>query len=252
VMPVFLGLDERQVRILDHTWLESSRGLLAACVYEGPVYLLSAEELLVVRTLANPFGAEGTERGDVVPYCIRSFSQGFLLGGAEAHIAVWELADDDAYMSVDGSQQGSEGGAQATESRNFKRSNTVRVRQLDAAISSLDLTGGEESILLGFRDADMGVLSMGSLYATDDEQVSCNVVCGGNHSGGISGLDMAVQRPVLASVCNKDGTVRVWNYATRQCAITSYFATDPPVSVALHPFGYYAAVSFHEKLRFFH
>jgi len=90
------------------------------------------------------------------------------------------------------------------------------------------------------------------LYATTDEEVSCNIIGGGNHNGPITGLDMAVQRPVLATVCTEDSSVRIWNYAMRICEIKAEFGDDAPVSVALHPFGYYMAVSFADKLRFYH
>mmetsp|Transcript_74009 Transcript_74009/g.130742 ORF Transcript_74009/g.130742 Transcript_74009/m.130742 type:complete len:1319 (-) Transcript_74009:59-4015(-) len=246
IMPAVSGLDERAVRILDHAWLEGSRGVIAATVQEGHVYLLSAEELLVLKTIAMPFG-EGLDFEELIAYCVKSFSQGFLLGGADGHVAVWEQAEDDGN---DGSQQGTEDGA--ANDINFKHSNTVCVRRSSAAVVSMDLTGGEETLLLGFRDADMGVITVGSLYATNDEEVSCNIIGGGNHNGPITGLDMAVQRPVLATVCTKDSSVRVWNYAMRLCEIKSEFGDDAPLSVALHPFGYYMAVSFADKLRFYH
>ena len=46
-MPAFSGLQEKAQAILDHTWLEAGRGLLGLCVHEGPVYILSADELIL-------------------------------------------------------------------------------------------------------------------------------------------------------------------------------------------------------------
>jgi len=257
VMPAFSGLEEKTVKITDHAWLESVKGLLAVCVAEGHVYLLSAEELMVVRTIAQPFGATASAvavgSGDIlVPHCLRSFSQGFLIGGADGYVAVWELGDDDAYVSAD-KEGGDDGKGSGTPPESlYKFTSSVRVRQSDAAVCSLDLTNGEENLLLGFRDSNMGVISFGSLYAPADEQVTCNVIYGGNHCGPITGLDIAVQRPLAASICFKDGTLRVWNYATRVCELQADFPGEDPVAVALHPFGYFVAVAFAEKLRFLH
>ncbi|CAE8635468.1 unnamed protein product [Polarella glacialis] len=256
-MPAFSGLEEKTVKITDHAWLESVKGLLAVCVAEGHVYLLSAEELMVVRTIAQPFGATASAvavgSGDImVPHCLRSFSQGFLIGGADGYVAVWELGDDDAYVSAD-KEGGDDGKGSGTPPESlYKFTSSVRVRQSDAAVCSLDLTNGEENLLLGFRDSNMGVISFGSLYAPADEQVTCNVIYGGNHCGPITGLDIAVQRPLAASICFKDGTLRVWNYATRVCELQADFPGEDPVAVALHPFGYFVAVAFAEKLRFLH
>eukprot|EP00930_Biecheleria_cincta_P038198 TRINITY_DN26248_c0_g2_i1.p1 TRINITY_DN26248_c0_g2~~TRINITY_DN26248_c0_g2_i1.p1 ORF type:complete len:1316 (+),score=276.63 TRINITY_DN26248_c0_g2_i1:26-3973(+) len=247
-MPAFSGLDEKSVRILDHAWLESSKGIVAVCIAEGQVHLVSTEELLVVRTISKPFG-DG-EDAPSMPQCVRSFSQGFLIGGADGYIALWEQTDDETF--VDGSQGDSEAGGQRSAEREHKHANTVQVRQSEAAVFSLDLTSGEESLLIGFRDANMGIISMGSLYATKDEEVSCSIIGGGNHSGPITGLDVAVQRPLVASVSSKDSTVRIWNYSTRICEIRADFGGDAPSSIALHPFGYYLAISFAGWLRFYH
>lgn len=69
-----------------------------------------------------------------------------------------------------------------------------------------------------------------------------------------------------------DGTVRVWNYTARTCEIRADFGflaagvwrimpdtwpcndqgEDSPCAVAIHPFGYYAAVGFGDRIRLYH
>eukprot|EP00439_Symbiodinium_sp_Y106_P022279 s3292_g2.t1 len=244
-MPAFSGLQEKAQAILDHTWLEAGRGLLGLCVHEGPVYILSADELIVLRTIESSFGPEG-DLEEVLPLCIRSFTHGFLLGGSHGYLAVWEEADDEAFASVD---DGSEGSRRAPENE-YKLAVAVKLREDPDAVCSLDITPSEEHLLLGFGDSAMGIVPMASIYGNEEEQVPINI--SGNHSAAITGMDMAVHRSLVVTICHRDSSMRIWNWATRTCEIRSKFGGDPPTAVAIHPFGYYLAMGFAEKLRFYH
>ncbi|CAE7649649.1 CFAP57, partial [Symbiodinium sp. CCMP2456] len=244
-MPAFSGLQEKAQAILDHTWLEAGRGLLGLCAHEGPVHILSADELIVLRTIESAFGVEG-DLEEVLPLCIRSFTHGFLLGGSHGYLAVWEEADDEAFASVD---DGSEGSRRAPENE-YKLAVAVKIREDPDAVCSLDITPSEEHLLLGFGDSAMGVVPMASIYGNEEEQVPINI--SGNHSAAITGMDMAVHRSLVVTICHRDSSMRVWNWATRTCEIRSKFGGDPPTAVAIHPFGYYLAMGFAEKLRFYH
>ncbi|CAE7781317.1 Cfap57 [Symbiodinium pilosum] len=246
VMPAFSGLAEKAQKIVDHSWLEASRGLLGLCVHEGAVHILSADELIVLRTIDSAFGPEG-DLEEVLPLCIRSFTQGFLVGGSYGYLAIWEEADDDAaFTSVEKSED-SDGGRRTDE---YKLVVASKIRPEPDSVCSIDITPSEELLLLGFGDAAMGILPMGSVYGNEEEQISINIT--GNHSAAITAVDMAVHRPRVVTVCKGDSSLRVWNWASRTCEIRSTFGGDPPTSVALHPFGYYMAVSFAEKVRFYH
>jgi len=242
--PVFQGLDEAKVTFTDHAWAEPGDGLLVTCTAEGLVYILSSQDLSIVMTLEMPFqDSEGL--GASVPFTVRCFSQGFVLGGSEGTVAVWERVDSppDAEGQFNGGSTGC---------KDFRHVRTMKVRQTDASVCSIDVTGAEESLVVGFRNSDIGYMSMASLYIGKGEETECCVVfAGGFHSGPISGLDMAVQRPLVASVCKKDRTLRIWNYATKQCDLRWEFAGEVPTAVAIHPFGYFVAISFSDKLRFF-
>lgn len=84
--------------------------------------------------------------------------------------------------------------------------------------------------------------------------IQSTLVSGGFHSGPIASLDVAAHRPLAISVGKKDGTIRIWNYVSRQCEIrwTSPEPGDPPLVAAVHPFGYFLAVGFVEKLRIYY
>eukprot|EP00879_Flechtneria_rotunda_P021142 GHRR01022273.1.p1 GENE.GHRR01022273.1~~GHRR01022273.1.p1 ORF type:complete len:520 (+),score=198.23 GHRR01022273.1:2394-3953(+) len=64
---------------------------------------------------------------------------------------------------------------------------------------------------------------------------------------GVTGLDLCVKRPLIAS-CSTDRTVRLWNYAERTCDMNKAFAEEA-YSIAIHPTGLQMLVGFADKLR---
>ncbi|CAK0848575.1 unnamed protein product [Prorocentrum cordatum] len=230
----FGGLDEKTLRITDHAWIEPGDGRLVVCASEGTIYVLSSLDMIVVLTKPAAFGLGVT----CMPICVRCFSQGFLIGGSEGRVAIWEKVDS--------------GSDQQETSLELNHRRTVKAGKADAAIACMDIAGAEESVLLGFRDADIGILKFSSLYAQDKEVAECSILNGGNHSGPVTCLDTAAQRPLVLSLCRKDCSVRLWNYTTWQCEFCWRSPTDTPNAIALHPFGYFAAVALSEQLRCFY
>jgi WD40 repeat protein len=88
------------------------------------------------------------------------------------------------------------------------------------------------------------------------------LVCRGFHSGSISAIDIAIQRPILVTCSRDDSTIRLWNYYNFSCELAREYyvledmaireAAKPLISVAMHPSGYYMAASFIDKIRFYH
>eukprot|EP00438_Fugacium_kawagutii_P032152 Skav231570 [mRNA] locus=scaffold481:208059:208666:- [translate_table: standard] len=89
---------------------------------------------------------------------IRSFTGGFILGGSLGYVAVWESDD------------GGEGESMKSVDEEYRLSTAAkaRVRPEGDAISALDITVGEEQLLLGFGNSDIGIVAMASLYSTED------------------------------------------------------------------------------------
>jgi len=118
-------------------------------------------------------------------------------------------------------------------------------------VHCIDIAASEEGVVFGFQNACIGHMSMASLYIGTGEQAMCSILSGGFHGSAITGLDIAVHRPIVASASRIDSAVRIWNYNTRQCELAWEFAGDEPIGLALHPFGYLLAVSFNDKIRCF-
>lgn len=228
----FKGMDETAGRTTDHAWVEPGEAMLVACTAEGKVRVLCAETLTVLSTLKGLFGAERT---GAIPVCIRCYSQGFLLGGTEGMVSVWEKDDS------------------IGEGLDFRFLRTSRVARSKAAVMSVDFSGTEESLILGFRSGDVGSMPFANLLAESRGGESlCGVFSGGFHAGPVASLEVAAHRPVVATVGKKDGLIRVWNYATRQCDICwTGDAGDAPIAASMHPFGYFLAVTFNAKVRLF-
>jgi WD40 repeat protein len=82
-------------------------------------------------------------------------------------------------------------------------------------------------------------------------------LCNGFHSAAIDELHTCLQRPILLTCSQEDGTVRIWNYITNNCELVMNFnkkTGDPrPLRCcALHPSGYYMAIALIDQLTVYH
>ena len=88
-----------------------------------------------------------------------------------------------------------------------------------------------------------------------------NVICEGFHNGPITCMDVASQRPIIITCSKNDKTIRIWNYLTGNCEYCKIILEEREnneereiniLAVAIHPNGYYLAISDIEMIRFFH
>ena len=81
-----------------------------------------------------------------------------------------------------------------------------------------------------------------------EQSIFSELICKGFHSGSISTIDVAVQRPILMTASREDSTLRLWDYQARQCVLArEYYVVEdssmrmqakPLISAAIHPSGY--------------
>jgi WD40 repeat protein len=238
VMQPFAGLKEDTTRFNDHCWTEPGDGTLVCCTQEGALYVLDSSDMVLLITLAPAFQDDSGVLS-LVPLTVRCFSQGFIAGGAEGTVSVWEKVD--GAPSADG-----EGAAPAAE---YKHARTVQLCETDASVCCVDFSGSEELVAFSFQNGEVAVIAATQIYS--GEEIDCHPINGGFHGGPVLGIDLAAQRPLAASVCKKDYSVRIWNYQTRTCELRWSFR-EAPLSVAMHPLGYLVAVSFSESIGFYH
>lgn len=252
-MPAPVGLSTVPSIFNDHAWLEPADGLLVVCTEEGQVHVIYARAMeppALLRTIAAPFQLRGQ-----APRCVRCFPGGFILGGGEATLALWERSGPRKV----GDMLGQEPQAAAQALQHIR---TACVAPgVDAAICCIDIAGAGpeddedgtsqnklELVALGFNNRNVGHLRMAEFRRPSMQPVS-ELLCGGFHPGPIVSIDMAVQRPLVVSACRTECAVRIWNYVSRRCELRWEFPGEEPISVAMHPMGYVLAVGFHDKFR---
>eukprot|EP00927_Polykrikos_kofoidii_P049000 TRINITY_DN43152_c0_g1_i1.p1 TRINITY_DN43152_c0_g1~~TRINITY_DN43152_c0_g1_i1.p1 ORF type:complete len:1459 (-),score=287.25 TRINITY_DN43152_c0_g1_i1:39-4415(-) len=246
--------------VVDHAWIEPGDGSIVVCASNGVLYLLDDEEKAVVDEFTAPFQLTASNRNDgrpetakwedgiasSVPCCVRCFSEGFVLGGPYGLVAVWLRKDTDdkqeeSSLEVAGDPLWVDG--------RYCHAHTVRICPTEASIHCLDVScgSGERTVVAGFGNGNIGHVPMKALKSTGDSQ--CTIICDGFHTGGITGLDLALHRPILVSLCREENSLCLWNYQTQRCEFREKFHGEEPTGVALHPLGYLLALSFVDKIR---
>eukprot|EP00913_Durusdinium_trenchii_P023964 g22506.t1 len=122
---------------------------------------------------------------------------------------------------------------------------TVQISQelIEAFQQVYAAVGFENAYITHFR---LGILRAGDVVPSSPVE-DLPLIGGGCHSGPVSNLDIAVQRPIVVSACSQDGTIRVWDYQAGECSLC-WQATEELTSLALHPFGFLLAVSFSDRI----
>lgn len=69
----------------------------------------------------------------------------------------------------------------------------------------------------------------------------------GLNTGGITGMDTCVRKPLVAT-CGVDRTIRVWNIVEQRLDLWKAFQEEP-YSLAMHPSGLHIVVGFADKIR---
>jgi WD40 repeat protein len=101
-------------------------------------------------------------------------------------------------------------------------------------ITALSISPSEDSLAVATRNNNITLINVKSIGLNEEPkpQIQCINVCSGFHSGAISQIDVAVQRPILATCSRDDSTVRLWNYFTYNCELARDFFVDkdlPPL-----------------------
>ena len=71
------------------------------------------------------------------------------------------------------------------------------------------------------------------------------------HSDSVEGLDACINKPYLIS-CSKDKSIKLWDLQSKTLAINKFFEEGEMYSIAYHPSGMHAVVSFIDKIKPIH
>ncbi len=139
-------------------------------------------------------------------------------------------------------------------------------KENEASVTGLCLEkfGNKELLVSGFNSNEIGYIDLNEVLTNiknPDYKISLNYICDGFHKGPITSMDISLQRPIIITCSKKDNTIRVWNYLTGHCENCKIVLEEKEdakdkdlniLSIAIHPNGYYVAISDSEMLRFFH
>jgi cilia- and flagella-associated protein 57 len=237
-----IGVRRENANFISHCWLPDD--ILIVGTEQGEILLIESNEYRgVIYPSSMPGGSTiGNDNGfgpeELAPvYCFCPSSRGFCAG------------------TVDG------------EVRMFERSSETR--ELYALVDKQFLPGQQGKVLnmvLGSDDTLVAASDMQQLYAinlsslhqskgSDDEKdkVVFEPLSSSFHAPNvrgeatITGIDIALWRQVVATT-GKDRTIRLWNMSEKRQEAVHVFEEEP-TSMALHPSGLYAAISFLEKVQ---
>ena len=140
-------------------------------------------------------------------------------------------------------------------------------KEKEASITGICLEKFDDNdymIVAGFDSNEIGYIGLNQVLTNiknPDYNITLNYICDGFHSGPISSMDISLQRPIIITCSKKDNSIRVWNYLTGHCENCKIILEEKEdtkdkdlniLSIAIHPNGYYVAISDTEMLRFFH
>ncbi|OMJ86865.1 hypothetical protein SteCoe_11496 [Stentor coeruleus] len=230
----------------DHDWIDDDTAVAVTDMSE--VFICRNNQ--IIQYIEFGFGnLSDSNLANASITCIQGFTRGFILASDEGHLAIWEHAETNEFEE------------QNTEHYSFIKTWHCGKKQ---SIVSVALTNSEETLAIALKSNDIGTCSLTQAIMYDG--IKFNIFCGGFHSGKIQEMDVAIQRPLLATCSDVDHTLRIWNYNTLNCELAKKLyvvqadAIDPSavsdikplLSVAFHPSGYYLAISFVDKVRLFH
>ena len=128
----------------------------------------------------------------------------------------------------------------------------------------LENINNQNILVAGFDSNEIGYINLNSVLTNiknPDYNISLNYLCDGFHKGPITSMDISLQRPIIITYSKYDNTIRVWNYLTGHCENCKIVLEEKEdakdkdlnfLSIAIHPNGYYVAISDSEMIRFFH
>ena len=173
---------------------------------------------------------------------IKSYEEGLIIGSNKGNILFIEKLPNGEYLPI-----------------------RFSLKDKESAVTGICLENINELLLVvGFQSNEIAYLSLKDILANiknPDYNLELNLICDGFHKGPISCMDVSLQRPIIITCSREDKSIRVWNYLTGHCENCKIVLEEKEdskdkeihfLSIAIHPNGYYVAISDSEMIRFFH
>ncbi|EDV23338.1 uncharacterized protein TRIADDRAFT_27693 [Trichoplax adhaerens] len=240
----FLKMDPQNY--LSQSWLSDDKIIVGTD--SGRLLLLEAGELKNEFSIVSPT-AESRQRSTtntimedkiiddrLAIHSIVSYTKGFICGCANGSAYTFEKTDEkDTYRKTR---------EMALPSSSLRKEETVKH---SPSIKTITISPSEENLICSSSDNQLYTISLSSADMAKGEIISFELLSCSFHHHVISGLDICVRKPLVAT-CSMDRSVRIWNYETGSLELYKEFQEEA-FSIALHPSGLYVLVGFSDKLR---
>ena len=204
------------------------------------------EKFVIKQTINNIFNLNNInnipEFTDIYCTCVNSYSDGLVIGSNKGNILFIEKLQNNEYVPV-----------------------RYTIREREGAVTGLCFdVFNNMTLAISFKTNEIAYIDLKDILnnlKNPEFELKFNVICDGFHNGPITCMDVALQRPIIITCSKTDKTIRIWNYLTGHCEYCKIILEERDnneekeiniLAVAIHPNGYYLAISDLEMIRFFH
>ena len=173
---------------------------------------------------------------------IKSYDEGLIIGSNKGNILFVEKLPSGDYLPI-----------------------RFSLKDKESSITGICLENLNELLLVvGFKSNEIGYMGLKEILTNiknPDYNLELNLICDGFHRGAINCMDVSLQRPIIITCSTEDKSIRIWNYLTGHCENCKIVLEEKEdskekeinfLALAIHPNGYYVAISDNEMIRFFH
>ena len=155
------------------------------------------------------------------------------------------------------------------DSKNITIYKKIRLihREIKSECTGISLSYDESMLCLSFKNNEISYCdlknSFESMKMSNDFELKFYLLCDGYHHSPITSMDISTQRNILITSSNKDSSIKIWNFINGLSEYCSLIFTEEKqenkqilrnfniLALALHPSGYYLALSNNAMIWFF-
>ena len=206
---------------------------------ENSAFTLMVDSFIIKQHLNNIFNED-----NVIPNIIKSFDTGIVVGSDKGYLLFLEKIA-------------------SNESTTFKPIRTTK-RDKSYPVTGLSINKSQNYIAVSYSSNEIAYFNITNIFESlkaVNFELRMSLVCDGFHQGPITAMDISLQRPLIITASSHDKSIRIWNFLTGHCEYCKIVLSEKEknhekemdiLAVAMHPNGYYVAVSDKEMIRFFH
>eukprot|EP00762_Andalucia_godoyi_P007611 ANDGO_00791.mRNA.1 WD repeat-containing protein 65 len=119
------------------------------------------------------------------------------------------------------------------------------------AVLSVDYSPSQEWMSCVTEHSNVYRFPLSNVDLLQEDSSSFRLLPFNLHSGAISDISAATQKPLLITISSQERGMRIYDFVNRKIEVTRQFSFEEPVCCAIHPLGYLAIVGFPTKIVIF-